>query len=99
MQTLEVFQYFVDHMDHAQRVRLLALKPGDHRDDDMILVKPSTGLVKPFWSVLKANAAIDELGDLLEPTNELEPREPLDEADPRRLALLEVIRDHLGIDM
>jgi hypothetical protein len=59
--TEERFLFWLNNRDAICRRALLRLQPGMYPEDTMILVKPSTGLKKPFSTVLEANACMDQL--------------------------------------
>jgi hypothetical protein len=61
MHNENTFHMWISRRDQICRLNLLKLKPGDFAPDDLITVKPSTGLRKPFQVVLQANAYMDQM--------------------------------------
>jgi len=68
--TEERFLFWLNNRDAICRRALLRLHPGNYPDETMILVKPSTGLRRPFSVVLEANECMDRLQALFGTTRQ-----------------------------
>jgi hypothetical protein len=93
-ESVEKFRVWLTNEDRMNRLWLLQHKPGDYPPDEVILVRPSTGLQRSFHSVLEAKKVLDQVLALT-----AVPEGELTDANVARVsALMHILRIFLGLD-